>query len=83
MRPPDEDFRDATAWLNADAAHRVLVSSEQAQTCVGDRERIELGVAHRREWWLISSGSLSDECRKRAPPGPRLLYRYVRPAARR
>ncbi len=82
-RPPDEDLRDAIAWLREGPGRRVLVSSEHAQACVGDRERVELGIAHRRDWWLISSRSLAAACIDAAPPRPATLYRYVRPAATR
>ena len=82
-RDPDNDLADAIAWLGTSANRRVLVSAGLARECVGDRSRIELGIAHRRDWWLIDSGSVSEACRSQSMRQPGTLYLYTRSAVMR
>jgi hypothetical protein len=78
-RDPDEELEDAFAWLRGDPDRRVLVSSDRAGDCVAGRDHVDVGRAHRRDWWLIDSRSVAPACLDSAPARPGELHRYVRP----
>jgi 4-amino-4-deoxy-L-arabinose transferase-like glycosyltransferase len=80
-REPDDDFNDAIAWLAGSPNRRVLVPRVLAVECVGNRDHIDVGRAHRRDWWLIDRGSLAEACLNNAPAHPDEVHRYARPGS--
>ncbi len=80
-RDLEGDLRDAIAWLKGDPQRRVLVAEAQAAECVAGEGAVDVGRAHRRDWWLIDSQGLTPECLDSAPSLPGEIHRYVRPGS--
>jgi 4-amino-4-deoxy-L-arabinose transferase-like glycosyltransferase len=54
LQPPAAQLRDAFAWQAAAPARRwLLVESQALDACIERGRAIRVGVANRREWWLV------------------------------
>ncbi|WP_405234434.1 ArnT family glycosyltransferase [Lentisalinibacter salinarum] len=59
---PDQEMRDAAAWLAA-AADRYLILPDEVVAPCFDAERLtRLGHAHRRDWLLAGPGTMDEAC---------------------
>ena len=63
-REPGDQFRDAIAWQARVPARRWLMVQDTALAACVDRAQAQaLGLANRREWWLLPAAA-TRECRR-------------------
>ena len=55
-------FADAIAWQRAGGSRWLLVEGEALPRCVDKARARDMGVANRRNWWLLAGGA-ADACR--------------------
>jgi hypothetical protein len=60
-RAPGDQFRDAIAWQARVPARRWLLVQDTALAACVDRAQAQaLGLANRREWWLLPAAATQD-----------------------
>ncbi|HZW58768.1 MAG TPA: glycosyltransferase family 39 protein [Woeseiaceae bacterium] len=75
----DQELADAARWLAAGDDRRLIVPADVMSPCFKAQGAIELGVAHRRDWRLVSPGEVNAECAARGHDAAAIAY--VAPAA--
>ena len=61
-RRDNGESRDAAAWLSSETNHRLLLSREMIAPCFDQTQLIELGTAHRQQWYLAQHSSVLPSC---------------------
>ncbi len=70
LKPWQEQYTEAVAWLKADPASRRLFIREAAMgECVRRDEAIQLDRANRRDWWLVPARAIIPNCVPAKVPG--------------
>jgi hypothetical protein len=57
-RDNDEEGRDAAAWLSQQPGYRLLLPAAMLEPCFDKSQVAELGLAHRRQWFLASDAAV-------------------------
>jgi 4-amino-4-deoxy-L-arabinose transferase-like glycosyltransferase len=70
----DGESRDAASWLSGNETYRLLLPGELVGPCFDRSRLIELGFAHRRDWFLASGRSVLPQCRNKESPTIMVLY---------
>lgn len=60
----DGESRDAATWLSLGLSRRLLLPDELVEPCFDPAKLMELGTAHRQQWYLAPHSSVQPECRK-------------------
>ena len=61
-RDDNGEMRDAAAWLSSETKNRLLLSGEMIAPCFDPALLIELGLAHRQQWYLARHASVVTAC---------------------
>ncbi len=62
-RDPNAQSTDALRWLNAGPPRALLVEEKYLSPCLDAKAALLVRRAHRRMWYLVDSGAVSDDCR--------------------
>ncbi len=58
------EVRDAAAWLVQDERRRLLIPEKSAQLCFETEPAQIVGVAHRKNWYLVDQRAVLEDCRE-------------------
>ena len=61
-RDDNGEIHDAAAWLSSETSNRLLLSGEMISPCFNPALLIELGLAHRQQWYLARQSSVLPAC---------------------
>ena len=61
-RDDNGEIRDAAAWLSSETKNRLLLSGEMTASCFDPTLLIDLGLAHRQQWYLAHPSSVLAAC---------------------
>ncbi|MDR2878205.1 MAG: glycosyltransferase family 39 protein [Chromatiales bacterium] len=67
-RDPDEELRDATAWLSAAPNRRLLVPRAQMKPCLNPDLAEPMAFRHGQEWLLLGPDAITGQCDITARP---------------
>ncbi len=60
----DGESHDAATWLSLGLSRRLLLPDELVEPCFDPAKLVELGTAHRQQWYLAPHSSVQPGCRK-------------------
>ncbi|MDX1569099.1 MAG: glycosyltransferase family 39 protein [Xanthomonadales bacterium] len=60
--PAEEQSRRAVAWLRQHPNGRILIRDRSLSPCFNRGEPVDLGTAHRRDWYLVGPDNINPDC---------------------
>jgi len=73
-RNPQDEIRDAAAWVQAAPDRRLLIPERLLEPCFGTDRVAAVGLAHRRHWVLADGGAVRDGCLDGADSSPVVVH---------
>lgn len=61
-RNPDDEMRDAVAWLSAAPGRRLLIAASRMSPCLDADAALPIAHRHQREWRLAGPDSITGSC---------------------